>query len=101
MNSLQQLLDEKFPITKETTEEGKRLYLMCRDIFTEGYNAAKEEKKPVLEGRDAILAKCAEYYKSGMSLAAVKHYKDNTGCDLMTAIDTVGPKSVFALNLKN
>lgn len=48
MSNLQQLLDEKFPITKQTSEDGKRLYLVWRDIFAEGYNAAVEEIIPLL-----------------------------------------------------
>lgn len=43
MSQLQKLLDSKFPITESTSEDGKRLYEVWRDIFTEGYNAAKEE----------------------------------------------------------
>lgn len=43
MNTLQKLLDEKFPITAQTSEDGRRLYEVWKDVFTEGYNAAKAE----------------------------------------------------------
>lgn len=100
MSKLQELLDKKFPLTVNSSDADRRLYEVWRDIFTEGYNARKEEETPILEGRDVILKQCRDYYKHGMSIGAVKHYMESTGCDLQTAMDAVGPNSVFALNVK-
>lgn len=41
MTNLQKLLDEKFPITDKTRDDGRRLYTVWREIFTEGYNEGR------------------------------------------------------------
>lgn len=93
MNNLQQISKDRYP-DSEISE-------IQRKAFEEGYEAAKQEEKPQIEGIDAILSTCADYYSRGMSINAIKHYRDNTGCDLQTAMEKVGPKSAFALNIKN
>jgi dsDNA-specific endonuclease/ATPase MutS2 len=45
MCKLQQLLDEKWPMSDVHSNTDKGTYEMFRQIFTEGYNAAKEEAK--------------------------------------------------------
>lgn len=73
MNSLQQLLDEKFPITKETTEEV---------IFISPTGATHD--------RNLLLDQCRKMIKDGLKLSAVKLYKETTGCSLLQALDALG-----------
>lgn len=54
MTKLQKLLDKKFPLTLNSSDDSKRLYEVWRDIFTEGYNARKEEETPVLKRVQAL-----------------------------------------------
>jgi len=45
MSKLQQLLDKKWPLNGVHSDTDKSTLEMFRRIFTEGYNAAKEEAK--------------------------------------------------------
>jgi hypothetical protein len=45
MSKLQQLLDKKWPITDDLHFAKRTQWNFYRDIFTEGYNAAKSEAK--------------------------------------------------------
>lgn len=92
-SKLEQLLDAKFPITDQTSEDGKRLYEVWRDIFTEGYNARiaeeKEERGLSLPtpgyNREEIWCSCNKLIKNGLRVEAIELYKKATGCSVQMA----------------
>ena len=87
MSKLQELLDERWPISEDTTMADKLTLGSFRMIFTEGYNAAMEEVSPEKENPDhhELLKKCGNLIVQGLSLTALKLYKDKTGCSISQA----------------
>lgn len=52
MSKLQQLLDKKFPITRQMDHTDEEINKIQRSAFTEGYNAAMDEIKSHREMSD-------------------------------------------------
>lgn len=93
MDNLQKLLDQKFPLPEGMSSEGHRLFTVWREIFTEGYKAGYADRSheaalliptPGYNRKD-VLEECKRLITAGNSVAALKLYKEASGCSLTQA----------------
>jgi|SRR5580693_4000533 hypothetical protein len=96
MSKLQELLDARYPMPDTLNADG--LFMtqqeIKRRIFTEGYNAAKEEDaKPAANqnvNMEVLLGNCAAMIKAGHKADAIMTYKRATGASISEAANVLG-----------